>query len=96
MVRTYEVAFLIKEGEIAKAVVERIKEYFSKAKATVVSESDMGNRQLAYPIHRNREDFHRAFYYFVKAEMAPTQVKEFEHLLKFDEDVIRHMVLLGE
>lgn len=92
MVRNYEFAFLIKEGEAVKSVVERIKGYLSKTKATIQSENDMGSRQLAYNIHRNREDFTRAFYYFVKAEMDTQVVVDFEKLVKFDEDIIRHMV----
>ena len=47
-------------------------------------------------IHRNREDFHRAFYYFVKAEMEPTSILDLEHQIKFDEDIIRHMVVVEE
>lgn len=96
MVRKYEIAFLIKEGEIAKATVERIREYFSKLKAKVLNESDMGTRQLAYPIHRNREDFRRAYYHIAKIEMDTKNIPEFERLMKFDEDVIRHMLLTGE
>jgi ribosomal protein S6 len=93
MSRNYEVAFLLKEGELAKVAVERIKEYFSKAKASILSENDMGTRQLAYPIHRNRENFSRAFYYFVKAEMSPDSIIKLEKQIKFDEEIIRHMVL---
>ncbi len=96
MVRKYEIAFVIKEGEIAKATVERIKEYFSKLKAKVLKETDMGTRQLAYPIHRNREDFKKAFYFIANVEMDTKHIPEFERLMKFDEDVIRHMLLVGE
>ncbi len=96
MIRKYEIAFLIKEGEIAKAAIERIHEYFKKIKAGVVNESDMGTRQLAYPIHRNREDFRRAYYHIAKIEMDTKNIPEFERLMKFDEDIIRHMLLTGE
>lgn len=92
MVRNYEIAFLIKEGDVAKSVVERVKGYFSKIKASIQNENDMGTRQLAYPIRRNREDFSRAFYYFVKAEMDTQSITDLERQIKFDEDIIRHMV----
>lgn len=95
MLKTYEIAFLIKEGEIVKQTVERIKEYFSKIKANLVSENDMGTRHLAYKIHRNREDFHRAFYYFARVEMDTTAIPDFEKKIKFDEDVIRYMIVVG-
>jgi small subunit ribosomal protein S6 len=96
MIRKYEITFLIKEGEIVKATVERIREYFKKLKAGIVNESDMGTRQLAYPIHRNREDFRRAYYHIATIEMDTKKIPEFERLIKFDEDIIRHMLLTGE
>lgn len=96
MVRQYEVAFLIKEGDIAKTVVERIKTYFSKINATITGESDMGTRQLAYPIRRNRVDFTRAFYYFVKADMETTVINELERQSKFDEEIIRYQILVED
>ena len=91
--RTYEVAFLIKEGDISKTAVERIKTYFSKIKAEIKSESDIGTRQLAYAIRKDREDFHKAFYYFVKADIKTDTIPELERQIKFDEDIIRHMLL---
>jgi small subunit ribosomal protein S6 len=96
MVRKYEITFLIKEGEIAKAAVERIHEYFSKLKAKILSENEMGTRQLAYSIHRNREDFKKAYYHIAKVEMDTKRIPEFERMMKFDEDIIRHMFLSGE
>lgn len=96
MTRNYEAAFLLKEGEAAKAAAERIKEYLSKVKATVVKEGDLGTRQLAYVIHRNREDFHKAFYYILNVDMDTDAVLKFEKQLKFDEDIIRYMILTGK
>lgn len=96
MTRNYEAAFLLKEGEAAKQCAERIKEYLSKVKATVVKEGDLGTRQLAYVIHRNREDFHKAFYLILNLEMDTDAVTKFEKQLKFDEDIIRYMILTGK
>jgi small subunit ribosomal protein S6 len=96
MNRNYEVAFLLKEGEVARLAVERIKDYLSKVKATVVKEGDLGTRQLAYVIHRNREDFHKAFYYILHMEIDTEAISKFERQLKFDEDIIRYMILTGK
>lgn len=95
MTRNYEVAFLLKEGEVAKQAAERIKDYLSKAKGNVVKEGDLGTRQLAYVIHRNREDFHKAFYYILQMEIDTESIQKFERQLKFDEDIIRYMILAG-
>jgi small subunit ribosomal protein S6 len=94
MVRNYELAFLIKEGEAAATVIERLKGYLTKIKATVVNENEMGIRQLAYTIRKNREDFTRAFYYFVKTEMKTDSIPALERHFKFDEGLIRYMILV--
>lgn len=96
MVRKYEIAFLIKEGEAAKGTVERINEYFAKVKADIKKENEPENRQLAYSIHKNREEFKRAYYYFVNVEMDTKSIPEFERNIKYDEGVIRHMILLED
>ena len=96
MTRNYEVAFLLKEGEVAKQAAERIKDYLSKVSAVVTKEGDLGTRQLAYVIHRNREDFHKAFYYILQVDIDTDAILKFERQLKFDEDIIRYMILSGK
>jgi len=96
MVKKYEIAFLIKEGEGAKSTAERIKEYLTKLKADIQKESELENRQLAYPIHKSREEFKRAYYYFLNVEMDTKSIPEFERNIKYDEDVIRHMILVED
>jgi ribosomal protein S6 len=92
MVRKYEIAFLIREGETVKPAIKRIKEYLEKNQATIKKESDMGTRELAYELIKNREKFRKAFYYFVNAEVDPANLFEFETKLKYDGDVLRYMV----
>lgn len=91
--RNYEIAFLFKEGEDFESVKERVKGYISKNKSEFVIDSDMGLRDLAYPIHRNRETFHKAFYYFVKAKLNPELISDMEKSFKFDESIIRYLIL---
>ncbi len=92
--RSYEIAFLFKEGEDLEELKERVKTYISKAQSEFISDSDMGFRDLAYPIHRNREKFNRAFYYFVKARLNPNLLPEVEKAFKFDESIIRYLILV--
>jgi len=93
MVRNYEIAFLLREGR-EKETIEAIKSYLEGLSANIENESDMGNRQLAYEIRKNRERFNRAFYYFLYLSIDPVNLPEFERKLKLNEDVIRYMVLL--
>lgn len=91
--KNYEIAFMLRETEYA-AGIERIKQAFSKSGVNLVSEDTrMGIRELAYLLIKNREKFRRAFYYFVKIEAAPSQVTEFETEIKYDQGIIRHMVV---
>ncbi|MGL4560706.1 MAG: 30S ribosomal protein S6 [Brevinema sp.] len=93
MSRKYEVAFLLRESEHTVAI-ERIKAAVAKVGAEFVSENDkMGVRELAYVIAKNREKFHRAFYYFVNMNATPEQLGSFEESIKYDQGIIRRMVV---
>ncbi|MCX7883316.1 MAG: 30S ribosomal protein S6 [Brevinematales bacterium] len=92
--RKYEMAFLLKEGEASVQAQTRLKDYLKRFHGVLLGDSNMGVRDLAYVIHKNRQKFPRAFYYFMEVEMDPAQVEAFEKLVRYDEDVIRHMVLV--
>lgn len=93
MVRNYEVAFLLREGDAIKGAIERIKEYFGGIEASIEKDSDMGTRELAYEIIKNREKFKKAFYYFANVKAETTSLPDFETKLKYDTDVIRYMIV---
>jgi len=92
--KNYEIAFLLKEGEHIPETKERIKSYFSKTNGSFLSEEDMGLRELAYPIHKRRETFHKAYYWFVKAQLNSEKISELEKIFKYDESIIRFMLLV--
>ena len=94
MSRKYEIAFLLRESEHVVAL-ERIKTALGKANTELVSENNtMGVRELAYTIVKNREKFTRAYYYFVNINAIPEQLVVFEEAIKYDQGIIRHMVVL--
>lgn len=96
MSRKYEVAFLLRESEHTVAI-ERIKTALDKAQTELISEDQkMGIRELAYVIAKNREKFHRAFYYFVNIGATPAQLVVFEEAIKYDQGIIRHMVVVED
>lgn len=93
MQRKYEIAFLLRESEYT-AAVERIKSALEKVSAGLQSEdTKMGVRELAYILIKNREKFRRAFYYFVKIEATPEQIRNFEQETKYDQGILRHMIV---
>ncbi|MDK2818052.1 MAG: 30S ribosomal protein S6 [Spirochaetota bacterium] len=94
MSRKYEIAFLLRESEYVVAI-ERIKTALGKANTELVSENNtMGVRELAYVIVQNREKFTRGYYYFVDINAIPEQLVVFEEAIKYDQGIIRHMVVL--
>ncbi len=92
MSRKYEIAFLIREGETIEETVKRIKGYFKKAELELVKEDNMGVKSLAYEIIKARESYHKAYYYFANVEGDATAIPVFEAAIKYDQDVIRHLV----
>ncbi len=92
MSRKYEIAFLIREGETVDPTVKRIKDYFKKSELELDKEDTFGVRELAYEIIRDRERFHKAYYYFAKVSGKPEAIPVFEAAIKYDQDVIRHLV----
>ncbi|NPV01456.1 MAG: 30S ribosomal protein S6 [Brevinematales bacterium] len=96
MNRKYEIAFLLREGESAENAIVRIKDNLDKHQSAVTKEDKMGLRDLAYEIRKKREKFHRAMYYFVKADARIESLPEIERIFKLDEDIIRYMILLED
>jgi len=92
MTRKYEIAFLLREGETVEPTVERVKSYLKKANLELLKEDNMGVRDLAYEINKTRERFRKAYYYFMNTEGPATAVAAFEEAIKYDQDVIRHLV----
>jgi len=94
--RKYEIAFLLREGEPTEHALTRIKENLEKNKSSILKEEKSGVRDLAYEIRKKREKFHRAFYYFIKADARIESLPEIERIFKLDEDIIRYMILVEE
>ena len=90
--RKYELMFVIKptiEEEATQNVVENIKKILTDQKATIVSEKNMGRRELAYEV----KGFKNGSYFLINVEAEPAAVKEFSRIANINEDIIRHIVV---
>ena len=90
--RNYELMFVIKptlEEEATKNVVESIKKVLLEQKAKIVSEKNMGRRELAYEV----QGFKNGSYFLITVEAEPAAVKEFDRIANINEDIIRHIVV---
>ena len=94
--RDYEVVYIFKSTLTTEEIEARLESYNARILGTKGSEisavEHWGKRQLAYPIDRNDNG-----YYVVTQFTAPPSVlPEFERILKLDDDLLRHLVVLSE
>ena len=90
--RNYELMFVVKptlEEEATKNVLENIKKILIDQKAKILSEKNMGRRELAYEV----KGFKNGSYFLITVEAKPAAVKEFDRIANINEDIIRHSVV---
>ena len=93
--RRYELMFAVKptlEEEATLKVLETIKTLLKEQKAKLVSEKNMGRRELAYEV----KGFKNGNYFLLVVEAEPAAVKEFDRVANINEDIIRHIVVKVE
>jgi len=90
--RNYEVMFVVKptlEEEATLKVLANMKKVLEDKNAKIVSEKNMGRRELAYEV----KGFKNGNYFLLVIESTPEAVKEFDRVANINEDVIRHIVV---
>lgn len=90
--RKYEIMFISRptlSEEEKKNVIAKFSKILTDNKATITSEKDMGQRELAYEI----KDFKSGFYYIVTIESAnDAAINEFDRQARNTQDIIRHLI----
>ena len=90
--RNYELMFIVKptlEDEATLKVFESIKQMLGEQKAKIISEKNMGRRELAYEV----KGFKNGNYFLLTVEALPAAVKEFDRIANINEDIIRHITV---
>ena len=92
--RHYEIVFLVHpdQSEQVPSMVERYKSLIEEAGGTIHRLEDWGRRQLAYPINK----VHKAHYVLFNAECGEEVMTEIEGLFRFNDAVIRSLVLVKD
>lgn len=94
--RAYEILYVVRpnlEEDALKSLVERFDEVLTSNGATIIESKEWGKRRLAYEI----EDFKEGFYQLIKLDAEDSQaVDEFDRLAKFNNDIIRHIIVRDE
>ena len=90
--RHYEIVFLVHpdQSEQVPAMVERYRGIIEAQEGVVHRQEDWGRRQLAYPINK----VYKAHYTLMNIECNQVALDELTSAFKFNDAVIRHMVLL--
>ena len=94
--RDYEVVYIFKSSLTTEEIEGRLEAYHGKILAAEGSEitavEHWGKRQLAYPIDRNDN----GYYVVTQFTASPGVLPDFERVLKLDDDLLRHLVVLSE
>lgn len=93
--RNYEIMFVVRptlEDESTLAVAANMKKVLEEKGAKIVSEKNMGRRELAYEIKK----FKNGNYFLFEIDAMPEAVTEFDRIANLSEDVIRHIVVKTE
>ena len=91
----YEIMFIVRpdmeEAEI-KRVAEDMKKVLTDAKAKVLEDKPMGQRELAYEINK----YNTGYYYLYVVEADAAAEEEFKRVARINENVLRHIVVKVE
>ncbi len=92
--RHYEIVFLVHpdQSEQVPAMIERYRGIIESHDGVIHRQEDWGRRQLAYPINK----IYKAHYTLMNIECGQQTIDELTSAFKFNDAVIRHMVLLQD
>ena len=88
--KKYELALVVNakiEDGARGAVVEKAKEYITRAGGTVTEVEDWGKKKLAYEIQKMNE----GFYYFIQFDAEPDVPAELEADVRIMDNVLRFL-----
>jgi small subunit ribosomal protein S6 len=91
----YEMMFIVRpdmeEAEIKKTA-ESMKKVLTDAKAKILDEKAMGQRELAYEINK----FTTGYYYLFVVEATKEAEQEFNRVARINESILRHLIVKVE
>lgn len=91
----YEIMFIVRpdmeEAQI-KQTAEAMKKVLTDAKATILEEKSMGQRELAYEIRK----FSTGYYYLFVVEADKEAEQEFNRVARINESLLRHLIVKVE
>ncbi len=91
LMRHYEIVFMVHpdQSEQVPGMIERYSAVITNAQGQIHRLEDWGRRQLAYPINK----LHKAHYVLLNVEAPQEAIDELETNFRFNDAVIRSMVM---
>ena len=89
--RHYEIVFIVHpdQSEQVPGMIERYRNTITTGNGKVHRIEDWGRRQLAYPIAK----VFKAHYVLMNIEVSNETLTELEHVFKFNDAVLRHLIV---
>ena len=81
----------MEEAEI-KNTAENMKKVLTDAKAKIIEEKSMGQKELAYEIKK----FNTGYYYLFVVEASKEAEQEFNRVARINENLLRHLIVKVE
>jgi len=92
--RHYEIVFLVHpdQSDQSPSIISKLSSLVTDSGGTVHRSENIGNRRLAYPI----QDQFKASYALLNIECSQAAVDEIKNSFKFNDSVIRSLILNSE
>jgi len=89
--RHYEIVFIVHpdQSEQVPGMIERYRTMVTGQGGRIHRLEDWGRRQLTYPIQK----VHKAHYVLMNIEVGQETLNELEHAFKFNDAVLRHLIV---
>lgn len=93
--KKYEIMYILKsslDDAARKAEIEKLHGILTSNGGKIANVNEWGLRELAYEIKKET----KGFYVVVKVETDSVALKEFDRLTRFDNNVLRTLVLVDQ
>ncbi len=91
-VHSYELMVCLRPDlteEVLANYPTRLSELINTQGGTVIKDTSMGRRRLAYPIRK----LHEGFYHTINFQLDPPKVAQLDFQLRVNEDILRHIIV---
>jgi small subunit ribosomal protein S6 len=90
--KKYEIMYIINpslDQEATKAVVESVNKIFTDNGSKVLEVKELGLKDLAYEIEKNR----KGFYVWASVEANNEAINEYNRIVGYDEKILSHIIV---